>query len=270
MLLHSQSVVYDVTVAGSPPDRAGPGAVVVVPAGVEHRIACPRPGVLTAAHVRYRLPGGADPMSLHVIAPVRTGPVAAAIGRALQRLAATDPRTVAGAAAQQAAGLEILGLVLADAPPLPDGTRRVLAQAQVGAALAAMQASPSRPWTPAGLARACQLSRAHFCRAFRLATGQTPMAWLQQVRLVRACELLRDERRSIGAIAEAVGFCDPFHFSRVFTRAHGLSPRQWRLRATVLNPPTPGAATASAPPQQRSVATRAVDPPHGDPAAEQE
>ena len=80
----------------------------------------------------------------------------------------------------------------------------------------------------ADVADACQLSRSHFTRAFRLATGQTPHDWLQAQRLARARELLRASDLPLAEVATACGFADQSHFTRVFSRAEGAPPGQWR------------------------------------------
>ena len=81
------------------------------------------------------------------------------------------------------------------------------------------------------LARLCRMSRSGFFTAFRKLTGQTPIAYQQEKRLELALALLKDDRRPLGEIAEACGFCDSNYFSKLFTRKFGVSPgRMRRLR----------------------------------------
>jgi AraC-like DNA-binding protein len=79
-------------------------------------------------------------------------------------------------------------------------------------------------------ARACGLSRGHFTRAFRVATGLTPHQWLQRYRVDAAKHLLLKPHMSIAAIATTCGFADQSHFTRVFSRLVGDSPASWRRR----------------------------------------
>jgi AraC family transcriptional regulator len=80
----------------------------------------------------------------------------------------------------------------------------------------------------ADLAESCQLSVRQFARAFRQSTGQPPHRWLIERRLDKAQGLLELSSQSLNEIAAACGFASQSHFSRVFTRAMGLSPGAWR------------------------------------------
>lgn len=58
-----------------------------------------------------------------------------------------------------------------------------------------------------------------------------PPARFRVTRLIdRACELLQENALTNSQIADALGFCDEFHFSRCFQRVMGLSPRAFRRR----------------------------------------
>jgi AraC family transcriptional regulator len=78
------------------------------------------------------------------------------------------------------------------------------------------------------VARACGLSRGHFTKAFRVATGLTPHQWLQRYRVDKAKTLLLNPSSSIAEIAGACGFADQSHLTRVFSRLVGSTPALWR------------------------------------------
>jgi AraC-like DNA-binding protein len=78
------------------------------------------------------------------------------------------------------------------------------------------------------IAQQCGLSVSHFSRAFRLSTGMPPHSWLINRRIEVAKSLLRNKRLSLADVALSSGFADQSHFTRVFTRAAGLSPGAWR------------------------------------------
>jgi AraC family transcriptional regulator len=82
----------------------------------------------------------------------------------------------------------------------------------------------------AAIAAAIDLSAGHFSQGFKQATGCTPHQWLMRVRVERAKELLGQHAMSLISIAEACGFTDQSHFTKVFVREMGLTPAAWRLR----------------------------------------
>ncbi len=74
------------------------------------------------------------------------------------------------------------------------------------------------------LAEVAHLHRNHLVNLFKKATGMTPMAYLQHYRVERARDLLRAGIK-VAEGAGRVGFPDPFHFSRLFKRVTGISPK---------------------------------------------
>lgn len=86
----------------------------------------------------------------------------------------------------------------------------------------------AEPLTLHDLAAEVSLSKYHFCREFKKATGTTPMAFLRQVRVEAARSLLLSTSLTLKAIAEQVGFSDEFQLSRVFRRVAGCPPSHVR------------------------------------------
>ncbi|WP_240500441.1 helix-turn-helix domain-containing protein [Pseudomonas syringae] len=82
----------------------------------------------------------------------------------------------------------------------------------------------------AQVARECALSRSHFSRAFKSATGYAPRDWLRQEKITRAKELLSHRSMSISEICLECGFSDQSHLTRTFTKVVGVSPRRWRTQ----------------------------------------
>jgi AraC-like DNA-binding protein len=83
-----------------------------------------------------------------------------------------------------------------------------------------------REITLAELARAVHASPFHLHRVFSAVTGTTPHRYLTQLRVDRACELLRDGW-SVGETALAVGFRSRGHLARVFRAHTGVHPSQY-------------------------------------------
>ena len=79
-------------------------------------------------------------------------------------------------------------------------------------------------------ARACRVGPEHFSRLFREHAGQTPSQFLARLRTQHAARLLQHSDLSVKAAGRAVGFDDPYHFSRVFKKIHGMAPRDLKRR----------------------------------------
>jgi AraC family L-rhamnose operon transcriptional activator RhaR/AraC family L-rhamnose operon regulatory protein RhaS len=90
-----------------------------------------------------------------------------------------------------------------------------------------------RRWTLQELAAAAHMSESSLLATFKDATGQSPIAYLIQLRIQRATELLRHGDQSISEIAFSVGFEDSNYFSRQFRKSMHTSPREYRRRFAV-------------------------------------
>jgi AraC family transcriptional regulator len=82
--------------------------------------------------------------------------------------------------------------------------------------------------TLAAIADAVALSAGHFAHAFRETTGVTPHRYIVERRVERARHLLHNSDLPLAAIAEMIGCASQSHFSVVFHRVTGLTPRQFR------------------------------------------
>ncbi|GIE76316.1 AraC family transcriptional regulator [Actinoplanes philippinensis] len=95
-------------------------------------------------------------------------------------------------------------------------------------ALDALHQASQRPWTVAGLAAACHLSRTTFVRRFTAAVGEPPMTYLQRLRLAGGARLLRETDLPLDAIARDIGYSTGFAFAHAFRREYGLAPGRFR------------------------------------------
>lgn len=78
------------------------------------------------------------------------------------------------------------------------------------------------------LAKLANLSRHHFCRAFKATFGVPPGRYITERRIDRAKTLLRDSRRSITEIALDLGFASHSHFTDAFRKITGITPSRYR------------------------------------------
>jgi AraC family transcriptional regulator len=68
----------------------------------------------------------------------------------------------------------------------------------------------------------------HLARVFRKQAGQTAGDYLQRLRVNAACRLLRDREMPLVSIAADCGFADQSHFTRLFKKFTGVTPREFR------------------------------------------
>jgi transcriptional regulator GlxA family with amidase domain len=83
------------------------------------------------------------------------------------------------------------------------------------------------------MVRCSGLAPRTFQRRFTAATGYTPIAYVQQIRVERAKRLLETGDRPIEEISWTVGYEDPASFRRLFKRLAGITPGAYRQRFQV-------------------------------------
>jgi AraC-like DNA-binding protein len=111
-----------------------------------------------------------------------------------------------------------------DAAPRPTAQRRLVFE-RCRDYLATHYASVRGP---GAAARACRVGPEYFARLFREHIGQTPSQFLTRLRMHHAARLLQHSNLTVKAAGRAVGFEDPYHFSRVFKQIHGMAPRNFK------------------------------------------
>lgn len=78
------------------------------------------------------------------------------------------------------------------------------------------------------LAKTCHVSYRTLHRRFSQAAGQSPLEYMQALRVKHAKGLLENGRMSLEQIIARIGYDDASSFRRLFTREVGLSPAQYR------------------------------------------
>ena len=77
------------------------------------------------------------------------------------------------------------------------------------------------------LARELNVSYSSFRQAFKAQTGISPKQYQLQIRLHKAQDFLVNTPKSVGEIAEILGFDSAFHLSKQFKDSIGLAPQVW-------------------------------------------
>lgn len=106
-----------------------------------------------------------------------------------------------------------------------------------------LQESLSRPLRLSDLAAALAASERTLMRRFRRALGDTPLHYLQQLRLNSARRLLETTSMGVKEIVVAVGYGDESTFRRLFKRELGCTPGDYRRASS--SSAAPGARLAT-------------------------
>lgn len=74
------------------------------------------------------------------------------------------------------------------------------------------------------------VSRRNFIRRFKIATGITPIEYLQRIRIEAAKKLLEQKQENITGVMMNAGYEDAKAFRQVFRKIVGLSPKEYRAK----------------------------------------
>jgi AraC family transcriptional regulator len=91
-----------------------------------------------------------------------------------------------------------------------------------------IQQNLDKDLTLAELAAVVYMSPYHFARLFKCSTGLPPHRFVIRQRIARASAFLATRELSIAQISQMVGFATPSHFTTVFRRVTGITPRGYR------------------------------------------
>jgi len=101
-------------------------------------------------------------------------------------------------------------------------------------AIATILERPAEPHTIENLAALAGMSRSSFTERFLQVFGQSPIAFVQKVRLRLAAHLLATTDLPVKLVAQSAGYASRSYFSRAFRAAYGQDPMGFR--ATGISP----------------------------------
>lgn len=78
------------------------------------------------------------------------------------------------------------------------------------------------------IAELLHLGRTMFYKKVRGTTGYTPNEYIRVIRLRQAAEMLRSGEKNVSEVAYAVGFDNPYYFSKCFKDQFGMPPSQYK------------------------------------------
>ena len=121
---------------------------------------------------------------------------------------------------------------------IPPGLRGGLAPHKLQKVLVYIEDKLAEPVGVRELASQVHMSPFHFARRFKQAVGTPPHAYITQVRIERAKRLLAGSNLPLIEVATRVGYRTQAHFTGVFHRYVGTTPRTYRVgsRKEILPP----------------------------------
>jgi AraC-like DNA-binding protein len=117
---------------------------------------------------------------------------------------------------------------LAKQPKGAAGWLGAMRDPQIGLAINAIHAEPSRDWTVDSLAQLAAMSRSLFASRFAALVGDPPLKYVTRWRMQVAARRLADEKLRVSEAAALVGYDSEAAFSRAFKRHLGVPPLTFR------------------------------------------
>lgn len=184
-------------------------------------------------HINWKVFGAVHLLDLFNVPLVISGAASRKIGAVnFELLSVTKkPAGLSKSVSIRSLGLALLSLILDQSQPHPESARRVQSLGRLSPVLEAIDACLDRPVGRDELAELAHLSPSRFNTVFKTTMQQSPRAYIQKRRLQRAQQLLISTDLAIHEVAARVGHPDPFHFTRMFKRACGVNPSQYRQNA---------------------------------------
>ena len=88
----------------------------------------------------------------------------------------------------------------------------------------------SEPQSVNRCAEICNMNPYHFIHAFKECVGQSPYAFLIDLRMKHAKDLLKESDLQVKEIAASCGYENPLYFSRAFSKRYQMAPVEYRKR----------------------------------------
>lgn len=88
------------------------------------------------------------------------------------------------------------------------------------------------------MAKVANMSPNYFCHYFKSLSKMTPVEYLNNFRMNRAADLLRQTDKKITAVSLDIGFYNISYFNKLFKQAKGCTPVAFRKQNSILGNPT--------------------------------
>lgn len=100
---------------------------------------------------------------------------------------------------------------------------------RIKASLDTLHTNYHKPITIEELARIENMSPSRYRTVFREIIGISPKQYLTNIRMRRACELLRQTSLPVEQVGTMVGYEDMLYFYRIFKKKNDITPSQYRV-----------------------------------------
>jgi AraC-like DNA-binding protein/mannose-6-phosphate isomerase-like protein (cupin superfamily) len=99
--------------------------------------------------------------------------------------------------------------------------------------LSFMEAHLADAITLSDIAESAHISVSESLRCFRARTSSSPMQYVSEMRLSKSRELLAKTDLKVTEVAARCGYADPGYFARIFKKAQGMTPVQYRRKNSI-------------------------------------
>ncbi len=83
------------------------------------------------------------------------------------------------------------------------------------------------------ISKELSISKSHLSAGFKKFTNKSPIDFFIQMKMQEACRLLKSTSMYIVEISTTLGYEDQYYFSRIFKKTIGVSPKDYRNRASI-------------------------------------
>ena len=130
----------------------------------------------------------------------------------------------------QTNGRKALGLpVRHNGQPVSNGNGESDMVRKIEQSISYMLQHLNQPLHVSTLAAAVSVSLSHYSALFKRWTGYPPIDYFIHLRMQQACQLFDSTSLNVKEVAAALGYEDPFYFSRTFKSVIRVAPSEYRM-----------------------------------------
>lgn len=80
------------------------------------------------------------------------------------------------------------------------------------------------------IAKEIGMSEGYLCKIFKSETGKSLVQYVNDLKMNRAAELLKNPELMVKEVSDAIGIDDPFYFNKMFRKHTGMSPSEYKKK----------------------------------------